>query len=150
MMKKFLLFAVLLFASCAQASERPKQLKYASREQLRACDEFEARLKVMRREVDKQIAYYNTQRAEVQAGRAALEAEQAKINHLDSLQVQAFEEKMAAHNQLVTRYNQLAQETQASSDAYNVESENYNQTCATLVFKIEDRNALNAEKARQK
>jgi hypothetical protein len=150
MMFKFLLLCIILFNSLAQAAERPKQLKYASREQLRACDDSEARLKSMRSAVDNMIAQYNSQRAQVQASRQALELEQAQINHQDDEQVRAFEEKMAAHNQFVESFNLLAHQTAARSDAYNEESETYNQSCATMVFRIEDRNALNLEKSQLK
>lgn len=150
MICKFLLLWSLLFASLIQAAERPKQLKYASREQLRACDETEARLRLMRRETDTLIAQYNAQQAQVQTSRLALEAEQSKMNHLEALQVRAFEEKTSAHNQLVQSFNLLAQQAQAQSDAYNQETDIYNQGCATMVFRIEDRNALMQEKLKLK
>ncbi|MBI3230741.1 MAG: hypothetical protein HYZ45_11375 [Burkholderiales bacterium] len=152
MKEKLLICVLALLAAPAYSvpganSERERALKHATREQLRVCDLAESQLKRQQQEVNQAIAANTMLRNQIRVAQAQLDESQKQLNTMDGDAVLDFHAKESAHQRLVAEYQEQARQAQAASEAYNKAADDYNQGCAQMVFRLEDRKALQRERA---
>ncbi|MEO8153139.1 MAG: hypothetical protein ABI605_08730 [Rhizobacter sp.] len=136
----------LIVSLQANATDTPKVPQYATRDELRGCMNADDALKATRKKVNENMARNQASLATVQLEAVELVDEQRRVDATDNTAIDAFNDKMAAHNKRVEQVNAQASVFKAGSDAYNDELLEYNRRCSTLVYRIDDRNAILKER----
>lgn len=140
------LLLMILVKPIFAADSEPKDFKFSSREQFRACLDSEERLKALRKMLDEHITEYNATISLIGTEVTALVEEQKKIDLADAMQVDAFNKRTEKHNKLVKSSKERAGILKVEEDTYNAESMKYNERCAGLVFRMADREAVLKER----
>ena len=124
----------------------PKPLTYGTRDQYRACLESDDRIKAHGKQIAEFIAENNATMVQIQIEAATLVELQAAIATNNRQQVENFNRRIEEHNQLVKAANEHAERTKAELEAYNREMAEHNKRCSSLVYKMEDREAVQKER----
>lgn len=134
----------------AHANDRKAAPSFASRDQLRACMQAEARLKPQVAEARRTLDENDRLIKAVTDGDAALLAEQAALTGTqDDAAVDAFNRKIEARNARVEELNRKAATAQAALNRLNADLLAHNQRCMSLVYRIADYEAVKRELAGQ-
>lgn len=128
------------------AGSANKELKFASREQLRACLDEEDAARARLNEFEGLLAENNASMLLIQTEAMALIDEQKRLDTTSEEQVNAFNKKSEDHNKYVKEANKRAEKLKADQDSFNAAMIEHNKKCATLVFKIADREAVLKER----
>ncbi|MDR7270758.1 putative RNase H-like nuclease (RuvC/YqgF family) [Pelomonas saccharophila] len=139
----FTVLAALAAASHAQATSGPR---YGSKEDLRQCMDGEDRIKLeqaaLQKKADKRKAVMKQWQDEMRAHVAL----QATVDKSDEDAITAYNERMDALNARVEPLNREAVEFQASVDAFDARTQEFNKRCAGLVYRINDMRAIEKER----
>ncbi len=122
------------------------ELKFASREQYRACLDEEDAAKARLEAFERLTAENNATMFLIQTEAAALVEEQKNLLTASTMQIDAFTKKWETHNRFVKEANERAEKIKAEQDAFNAEMVEHNRKCATLVFRLTDRDAVLKER----
>lgn len=122
------------------------ELNYGSREQLRACLDSDDRIKEHSKRIADLIADNNAMLIEIQVEAKTLADLQSSIATNNKDQVENFNRRIEEHNRLVRMSNERAEKTKTELDAYNKELAEHNKRCASLVYKMADREAVMKER----
>ncbi|NRR29899.1 hypothetical protein HSX11_06840 [Oxalobacteraceae bacterium] len=152
MLKRLLPCALAMLAQQALAAESSARAgKFSSREELRYCMESEAQLSQRKKNNSDYVAKNRAALARIQAEAAVIVQQQSVLDHSDEVAVNALNLVIDQHNQFVEETNAEAETQNALSSAYNDGMLTHNRRCAAMVYRMEDRKAILAErKAQQK
>lgn len=151
------LFAVLVVLAIAPAgattvktgkpaASQPAPRAWATREQLRGCldteDTLKERFKTVEAIGDAHEKLFN----QVEAESTRLEALQANLDNDSEVAVRGYNALVKDHNLHVKQLNQDAADSQPVTRAYNADMTEYNHRCASLVYRVEDMDAVMRER----
>jgi len=151
------LFVLASLAACAAAgattvktgkpaASQPAAHAWATRDQLRDCLDTEAALKERFKAVEAAADAHERLFDQVEAERGKLTALQAQLDHDSEVSVRGFNALVQEHNQHVKELNQDAADSRPASEAYNADMTAYNHRCASLVYRVEDMDAVMRER----
>lgn len=144
---RILIAAWSLAALNAVAAEpSPKSPKFATREEIRGCMNSEEELSVSLKRLDGYISENRLALARMQAEAAEIAENQRRLDTTDEKAVDAFNTKVSDHNKRVQEVNSQAESFKVKGEAHNADSLAHNKRCATLVYRIDDRNAILKER----
>jgi len=119
---------------------------WATRAQLRDCLVAEAGLKQRFGAIEASNAAHEKMFDQVEAENARLETLQAQLDHDSPSALKAFNALVQEHNQHVKALNQDAADSRPANDAYNADMAAFNHRCSGLRYRIEDMEAVVAER----
>lgn len=123
-----------------------KAVEFGTQEQYGACMDSESRIKDLRKMLEEHIALNNEAMMEIKNQANSLLEMQRKLVMSDDAQVQAFNKRTEAHNKLVKSANESSDKLKAELEAFNMKSMEHNQSCASLIVKMSDRDAAIKER----
>lgn len=135
--------AALPVLAVEPASNGPR---FASRTELRACMSAEDAMNVRRKMLEKNLAENHAALKQIQDAAAVLVQEQGHLDTTDEKQVDAFNEKVGKHNRHREAANAQAESFKTEEDSYNSDMRAFNRRCATLVYRLIDREAVLTER----
>ncbi len=150
-----LAFATALAATTAHATtvktgkpaaSAPAARVYATREQLRSCMELEDGLKARRTALETTQAAHDRSVDALEAENAKIVEVQGNLDHDSDTAVQAFNLLVADHNVHVKQINEDAAKSREAAAAYNVDTLALNRQCASLVYRVDDMDAVMKER----
>lgn len=139
-----------LTPSHASAGKKAGEPKFASREQLRACMDSEDELGNRKTALDREQARHTASLKPTQDDSTALYASEEKVDATDEKQVSDFNAKVAELNQRAEAINQRAGQLNLESKQLRADLHAHNVRCASIVFKISDKDAILRERANKK
>ncbi len=151
------LFVLVSLAACAAAgattvktgkpaASQPAARAWATRDQLRDCLDTEAALKERFKGIEAAVDAHERLFDQVEAERNKLTELQGQLDHDSEVSVRAFNALVQEHNQHVKQLNQDAADSRPASEAYNADMSAYNHRCASLVYRVEDMDAVMRER----
>ncbi len=148
----FSLAAVLLVSTFAvhevQAQAAPaKEPRLVNRDELRACMNTEAGFAPTRTKLDAQRTANSAEVAAIRLESAELAKEAETVNEGDDRKQRAFKRKVDAHNARVQASNAALQATRTELEAFAKTATAYNEQCAGITFRTEDKEAILKERA---
>ncbi|MES2787681.1 MAG: hypothetical protein V4684_19600 [Pseudomonadota bacterium] len=148
----FSVAAVLLISSFAlqeaqaQAAAPAKEPRLVNRDELRVCMNTEAGFAPTRSKLDAQRTANSAEVAAIRAESAELAKEAESINEGDDRKQRAFKRKVDAHNARVQASNAALQATRTELEAFAKTATAYNEQCAGITFRTEDKEAILKER----
>ena len=128
------------------AASQPAARAWATRDQLRDCLDTEAALKERFKGVEAAADAHEQLFSQVEAENTKLTELQGQLDHDSDIAVRAFNALVKEHNLHVKQLNQDAADARPAADAYNADMSAYNHRCASLVYRVEDMDAVMRER----
>jgi hypothetical protein len=119
---------------------------YATRDQLRDCMDTEDALKAKRRALEATQATHEAHVTAFEAENAKIVEVQGQLDHDSPTAISAFNLLVSEHNVHVKALNQEGADDQAAADSYNADALALNRKCASLVYRVEDMDAVMKER----
>lgn len=134
--------ALVIGGTALAAGPEVKGPAFSTRQEYRACLQFEERLQAQRKNLDDHVAENNNALALLQAAAMALAEAHKNTSPYDQSQVNDFNNQTEEHNRKIMAANEQAERVKAEYAAYNSETIEYNKKCATLMVRLDDRDAV--------
>jgi len=128
------------------AASQPAARVFATRDQLRECLDIEAALKARFGAIEASNNAHEQMFNQVEAENAKLLELQAQLDRDSDTAVNAFNALVKDHNLHVKQLNQDAADSQPASSAYNADMLAYNRKCSSLVYRVDDLDAVLKER----
>jgi hypothetical protein len=133
-------------SGAAPAASRPVARAYATRAELRACMNDEDTLRDRSRKLEEAHAAHEKAISELEAENTKIVEVQGQLDHESQTAVTAFNLLVGQHNARANELNREATEMSAQSEAFNADSLALNKRCASLVYRIDDMDAVMKER----
>lgn len=114
----------------------------ATREQYRICLESEAKIKVLRKGLEEDIARNKARLAEVARRSASLQEQRIKLLEAKESKVGPFNRLSEEHNKLVQAARKDVEKLKAQWAAFNATVTDHNKSCSTIMISAEDRDEV--------
>ncbi len=128
------------------AASQPPARAYATRQQLRDCMDTEDALKQRFAGIEASNAAHEKLFDQVEAESAKLTELQSVLDHDSESAVHGFNALVQQHNEHVKQLNAQAEESRPVTSAYNADMAAYNRQCASLVYQLDDMDAVMRER----
>ena len=128
------------------AASQPPARAWATRDQLRECMNIEDGLKTRFKAIEVTNAAHEKMFDQVEAENTKLRDLQAQLDHDSDVSVGAFNALVKEHNQHVKALNQDAADSRPVNDAYNDDMMAFNHKCSSLVYRVDDMEAVIKER----
>lgn len=128
------------------AASQPPARQWATRDQLRDCMDTEDALKQRFNAIEASNAAHEQLFNRIEAENAKLTELQAVLDHDSDVAVHAFNALVKEHNEHVKQLNDQAAQSRPGTSAYNEDMAAYNRRCASLVYRVEDMDAVMRER----
>ena len=138
----------LLAASAAQvfAQAAAKPARLVNRDELRTCMNSEADLGKRRKELEARKLANREEVVAIKAESEKMKEDQEKLDPADDRKVRAFKRVIEAHNTRVKAANAAAEAFNTDLDNMNKQAIAYNEQCAGITFRSEDKEAILKER----
>lgn len=123
-----------------------KEMEFGTQDQYRECMYSEDRIKDLRKMLEEHIVQNNEAMLEIKKQASLLLEMQGKVVLSDDAQVEAFNKRTQDHNRLVKEANDASDKLKLELESFNVRSMQHNQSCASLIVKMSDRDAVMKER----
>lgn len=127
------------------ASQAPARA-WPTREQLRQCMDTEDALKQRFADVQASNAAHEKLFDQVEAESTRLTELEAVLDHDSDVAIHSFNALVQQHNEHVKQLNEQAGQAKPVTSAYNADMAAYNRQCASLVYQLEDMDAVMRER----
>lgn len=114
----------------------------STRQEYRACLNLQEKLKAQLKILDDHVGENNNTIALLQVEAKALAEVHKNMSTSDQSQVDAFNRQREEHNKKVAAATEQAERVKSEHEAYHAQTVEYNRTCATLVVRLDDRDAV--------
>lgn len=136
------LFTFAMAGAALAAEPAVKAPVPSSRQEYRACLNLQEKLKAQMKILDDHVGDNNNTIALLQVEAQVLAEAHKNMSPSDQTQVDAFNRQREEHNKKVVAATEQAERVKSEHDAYHAQTVEYNRTCATLVVRLDDRDAV--------